>query len=174
VQIVDRFGTTYAVKRWPLSDDATVYYVLSLAGDAVVARAVLQVVRGCVTEVLVYHQANRRRGIESALYRLIEVDLGRPLVSEPDAIPGGPGILGQPRSRSMRLPHKTPCEGKVLTVQLGHAVPKIFAVKSSFSQVSRCFRAVRSSGVSIVKSSFPRSAASASSSCESIRSRCSR
>jgi hypothetical protein len=80
VQIVDRFGTTYAVKRWPLSDDSTVYYVLSLAGDAVVARAVLQVVRGCVTEVLVYNQTNRRRGIASALYRLIEADLGRPLV----------------------------------------------------------------------------------------------
>jgi len=42
VQIVDRFGTTYAVKRWPLGNGARVYYVLSLAGDAVVARAVLR------------------------------------------------------------------------------------------------------------------------------------
>jgi len=56
------------------------YYVLSLAGNALVARAVLQVARGCVTEVLVYHQANRRRGIATALYRLIEADLGRPLI----------------------------------------------------------------------------------------------
>jgi hypothetical protein len=80
VQIVDRFGTTYAVKRWALGNGATVYYVLSLAGDAVVARAVLQVVRCCVSEILVYHRANRRRGIASALYRLIEADLGLPLV----------------------------------------------------------------------------------------------
>jgi len=80
VHIVDRFGTTYAVKRWPLGEGAVVYYVLALGGDAVIARAVLQVARGCVTEVLVYHQVNRRRGIASALYRLIEADLGRPLV----------------------------------------------------------------------------------------------
>ena len=80
MQIVDRFGTTYAVKRWPLGNGATVYYVLSRSGDAVVARAVLQVVRCCVSEILVYHRANRRRGIASALYRLIEADLGLPLV----------------------------------------------------------------------------------------------
>ena len=80
MQIVDRFGTTYAVKRWPLGDGATVYYVLSLAGDALVARAVLQGGRRCVSEVLVYHPVNRRRGIASALCRLIEADLGLPLV----------------------------------------------------------------------------------------------
>jgi hypothetical protein len=79
VQIVDRFGTTYAVKRWPLGEGSLVYYVLALTGDAVVARAVLHVVQGCITEVLVYHQANRRRGIASALCRLIEAELGRPL-----------------------------------------------------------------------------------------------
>jgi hypothetical protein len=37
----------------------------------VVARAVLQVAKGCISEVLVYHQANRHRGIASALYRFI-------------------------------------------------------------------------------------------------------
>jgi hypothetical protein len=78
MQIADRFGTTYTVKRWPLGDGSMVYYVL--AGDDVIARAVLKVVKGCVTEVLVYHQANRRRGIATALYRLIESDIGRPLM----------------------------------------------------------------------------------------------
>lgn len=80
MQIVDRFGTTYAVKRWPHGDGTVLYYVLSLAGDAVVARAVLQPLRGCVTDVLVYHREHRRRGIATALYRLIEADLGRPLI----------------------------------------------------------------------------------------------
>jgi len=80
VHIVDRFGTTYAVKRWPLGEGTVVYYVLALAGNAVIARAVLQITRACVTEVLVYHQSNRRRGIASALYRIIEADLGRPLI----------------------------------------------------------------------------------------------
>ena len=80
MQIVDRFGTAYAVKRWPHGGGTVVYYVLALAGDAVVARALLQVAKGCISEVLVYHRANRRRGIASALYRLIEADIGRPLV----------------------------------------------------------------------------------------------
>jgi hypothetical protein len=56
------------------------YYVLSLDGNAVVARAVLQIGKGCISDVLVYHKANRHRGIASALYRLIESELGRPLV----------------------------------------------------------------------------------------------
>jgi hypothetical protein len=77
VQIVDRFGITYAVKSWPLGEGAVVYYVLAFGGNAVVARAALQVAKGCISEVLVYHQADRRRGIASALYRLIEVDVGR-------------------------------------------------------------------------------------------------
>ena len=68
---------------------AVVYHVLALAGNAVVARAVLQVARGCVTEVLVYNQANHRRGIASTLYHLIEADLGRPLV--PSRIPSRAG-----------------------------------------------------------------------------------
>jgi hypothetical protein len=90
VHIVDRFGTTYTVKRWPHGDGTMLYYVLSLDGKAVVARAVLQVAKGCISEVLVYHQANRRRGIASALYRLIEADLGRPLV--PNRIKSREGI----------------------------------------------------------------------------------
>ena len=80
MQIVDRFGTTYTVKRWPHGDGTMLYYVLSLAGNALVARAVLQIGKGCISEVLVYHHANRRRGIASALYRLIEAEIGRPLV----------------------------------------------------------------------------------------------
>src|SRR5262249_53792581 len=80
MEITDRFGTTYTVKSWPLGEGVVVYYVLGLAGNALFARAVLQIAKGCISEVLVYHRANRRRGIASALYRLIEADLGRPLV----------------------------------------------------------------------------------------------
>ena len=91
MQIVDRFGTTYAVKRWPHTDGTMLYYVTSLDGNAVIARAVLQVLRSCVTDVLVYQETNRRRGIASALYRLIEADLGRPLV--PSRVPSKAGRL---------------------------------------------------------------------------------
>jgi hypothetical protein len=38
------------------------------------------VFKGCISDVLVYQEANRRKGIASALYRLIEDELGRPLV----------------------------------------------------------------------------------------------
>ena len=31
MEIVDRFGTTYAVKHWPLGEGTLVYYVLTLA-----------------------------------------------------------------------------------------------------------------------------------------------
>jgi hypothetical protein len=33
-----------------------------------------------VSDVLVYRREDRRRGIASALYQLIEADLGRPLI----------------------------------------------------------------------------------------------
>ena len=49
--------------------------------------------------------------------------------------------MGQPWPSSMRPPHKAPCAGKVLTVQFGHDAPKLFAIKSSLSLVSRRLRA---------------------------------
>src|SRR5215813_3724952 len=42
-------------------------------------RAVLQVFKGCISDVLIYRQADRRRGITSALYRPIETEFARPL-----------------------------------------------------------------------------------------------
>ena len=71
--ISDKFGITYTVTRTPLGTNAVVYY-------ASVARAVLRVDKGFVSDVLVYRKEDRRRGIASALYDLIEADLGRPLV----------------------------------------------------------------------------------------------
>ena len=47
--------------------------------EALVARAVLLFFQGCIDHVLVYRQADRRRGIASALYSLIEGELGRSL-----------------------------------------------------------------------------------------------
>ena len=55
----------------------TVYYVH--AGKVLVARAVLRFFKDCIDDVLVYREIDRRRGIASALYRLIEAELGRPL-----------------------------------------------------------------------------------------------
>jgi hypothetical protein len=78
--IADRFGTIYEVTSQPLGDGTAEYYVrANIGGDALVARALVNILRCCVTNVLVYREADRRRGIASALYRLIEADLGRPL-----------------------------------------------------------------------------------------------
>jgi GNAT superfamily N-acetyltransferase len=93
--IVDSFGTRYAVER-KMHREMVIYYVLALDpnGDlaarartskdllagvpAFIARAVLSLKRDRINEVMVWPD-HRRRGIASALYRLIEADLGRPL-----------------------------------------------------------------------------------------------
>ena len=72
--IADRFGATYTVTSAPLGAGATVYYVH--AGELLVARAVPQVYKSCISDVLVYRQADRRRGICSALYAAIEAEIG--------------------------------------------------------------------------------------------------
>jgi hypothetical protein len=75
--IRDKFGIAYEVTRTRLGANAVAYY--AHAGDILVARAVLQVFKGCISDVLVYRQSDRRRGIASALYSLIEAEIGRPL-----------------------------------------------------------------------------------------------
>jgi len=75
--ITDRLGITYTVTRTPLRANAVIYN--AFAGDVSVARAVLRVEKGCISDVLVYRKADRRRGIATAMYALIEADLGRPL-----------------------------------------------------------------------------------------------
>jgi len=47
--------------------------------DETVARAAVEVFRCCISDVLVYKDSNRRKGIATALYKLIEGELGRPL-----------------------------------------------------------------------------------------------
>jgi hypothetical protein len=76
--IRDRFDTTYTVTRSTLQADGTMVYY-ARAGDEAVARAVVQVFKGCISDVLVYKESDRGKGIASALYRLIEDELGRPL-----------------------------------------------------------------------------------------------
>ena len=76
--ITDRVGTIYMVARSPLQGDGTIIYYAH-AGDEAIARAVVEVFKGCINDVLVYKESTRRKGIASALYRLIEEDLGRPL-----------------------------------------------------------------------------------------------
>jgi hypothetical protein len=75
--IIDRFGITYGVRRTPLIANAVVYKVF--ADNLPVARAVLRVDKGYISDVLVYRKTDRRRGIATALCALIEADLGRPL-----------------------------------------------------------------------------------------------
>jgi hypothetical protein len=76
--IVDRFVVPYAIWRVPLCEGAIIYHVF--AGNELVARPYVRVDLGSVREVLVYCKADRRRGIASALYDLVEADIGRPLV----------------------------------------------------------------------------------------------
>lgn len=78
-EIRDRFGTAYRVTCSTLQADGTVIYYVH-AGDEAIARAVVQVFKGCIDDVLVYKDSNRRKGIGTALYALIETDLGRPLI----------------------------------------------------------------------------------------------
>ena len=75
--ITDRFGITYTVTRTPLGANAVAYYAFARAFP--VARAILRVDKGCISDVLVYRKTDRRRGIATALCALIEADLGRPL-----------------------------------------------------------------------------------------------
>jgi hypothetical protein len=74
--IVDKFGIVYRVTRTPLGAGAVAYYVH--AGTIPVARAVLRR-EGIISDVLVHRKEDRKRRIASALYDLIEADLGRPL-----------------------------------------------------------------------------------------------
>jgi len=76
--ITDKFGITYTVGRNAIGAGHIAYY--ALAGEMPVARAVVNAFKGCISNVLVYKVSDRRRGIASALYRLIEADIGRPLV----------------------------------------------------------------------------------------------
>ena len=62
--ITDRFGVTYTVTRVPLGANAVAYY--AFAGGLPVARAVLRVDKGYVSDVLVYRKTDRRHGIATA------------------------------------------------------------------------------------------------------------
>jgi hypothetical protein len=75
--ITDRLGITYTVARAPLGANAVAYY--AFASGFPVARAVLRLDKGWISDVLVYRKTDRRRGIATALCALIETDLGRPL-----------------------------------------------------------------------------------------------
>src|SRR5262245_30473969 len=77
-EIRDRLGAAYRVTRSPLQSDGTVIYHV-FNGTELVARAVLRFFKCCIDDVLVYKESDRRKGIASALYRLIEEELDRPL-----------------------------------------------------------------------------------------------
>src|SRR5262249_23228743 len=78
-EIRDRFGVAYRIIRSPLQADGTVIYHVFNNGTELVARAVLRFFKCCIDDVLVYKESDRRKGIASALYRLIEEELDRPL-----------------------------------------------------------------------------------------------
>ena|SRR6516162_7467865 len=95
--IFDKHGTAYAVAHRRLDDRAVVYTVH--AGDhlELVARAVFDVTRCSVSEVLVW-PGWHRRGVAAALYRLIEWERAEAVCPRPigsvarQAIWASPGI----------------------------------------------------------------------------------
>ena len=96
--IVDSFGIRYAVER-KMYRDTVIYYVLALEANgnlalrartskdlragvpAFIARAVLSLKRQSINEVIVWPD-HRRRGIASAMYRVIEAGPRRTAAAE--------------------------------------------------------------------------------------------
>jgi hypothetical protein len=72
-EIRGRCGATYAFTR------STRTLTGPCAGDEAIARAVVEVFKGRISDVLVYRESNRLKGIGSAHYKVIEADIGRPL-----------------------------------------------------------------------------------------------
>src|SRR6476619_7997812 len=101
-RITDKLGTDYAVDA-KLVSGMIVYTVRS--GDEMVARAVFHPMRGAVTDVLVYREADRRRGIASSLYDLIEQGLRQPL--RPSRIRSKAGRAFWARRRQRELPNNS-------------------------------------------------------------------
>ena len=93
--IFDKDGTAYAVAHRRLDEEAVVYTVH--AGDhlELVARAVLDLARGSVTEVLVW-PGWHRRGVAAALYQLIECEHAKALRPSPVRSVAGPEFWASP------------------------------------------------------------------------------
>jgi hypothetical protein len=62
-EIRGRCGATYAFTRSTRTPTGP------CAGDEAIARAVVEVFKGCISDVLVYKESNRRKGIGSAHYK---------------------------------------------------------------------------------------------------------
>jgi len=72
-----KFGITYTVTRAPLGANAAVYHVSAAGG--LVARAVLRTTRAASSRSSSTARPIAAVGIASALYHLVEANLGRPL-----------------------------------------------------------------------------------------------
>src|SRR5215813_4151767 len=86
--IRDRFGTEYTVTRSPLQADGTVIYYAH-AGDEFIARAVVQVFKGCISDVFVYMYFFRRRGTGTSPFFLFAALFRRRLGPTTPARPDG-------------------------------------------------------------------------------------
>jgi hypothetical protein len=77
--ITDKKGQAYVVVRKPGRLPFVIVLRIYL-GTSEIAFAVVDGAAPRVTDVVIYNPALRRRGIGSALYRRIEIELGRPLL----------------------------------------------------------------------------------------------
>lgn len=78
MRITDKRGRTYNISQAPMGLGMVVYYVTR--ESVPIARAVLNVARGCISDVVVYDTDERRQGIATALYDAIEAKRGIKLV----------------------------------------------------------------------------------------------
>jgi hypothetical protein len=98
--ITDKLGVSYGLTSAGLSPGLTVYHV---ALDGVpVARAVLNIRRGCIQDVVVYSVDDRRRGIASALYDAIEEDQRLKLVPNHRRLSDGKAFWRSRQGRTER------------------------------------------------------------------------
>jgi hypothetical protein len=68
IRVRSEHEVKYRLCGWPLLPDGTVIYYAH-GGDEAIARAVVEVFKGCISDVLVYKESDRRKGIGSALYK---------------------------------------------------------------------------------------------------------
>lgn len=86
-EIRDREGRPYQVERKIIGPKGILLAVMD--GERLVARFVYDPNRHAVSEALVYLTTDKRKGIATAIYNLLEAEIGRPLRPSPRLLGDG-------------------------------------------------------------------------------------
>ncbi len=93
----DRRGQTYRVERRIIGPKGIMIAVMD--GPRLVGRFVYDPNRHVVTEALIYAEADKRQGIATAIYNLLEAEVGRPLKPSPRLLGDGKAFWAARRGR---------------------------------------------------------------------------